>query len=262
MTQVTDEHPLIELKIADGKAFRDAMSALAVLVDEPTFLIDENCMRMREMDPSRVAMVDFEWPKSRFETFICRASAKISVNIREMLKILKRAGEKESLEIAVRDVKARRELEITIIGKTKRVFTLPTMPPSEEESPIPKIVFNSRAKMTVQGFQNAVQDAELVSDHVRIQAEPEKVSLHATGDLMTAHMELLKNSDVVLSLDVQETQKATFSLRYLIDILKAATLVADLVTVEFSSDMPLKLIFHGEPDSKLDYYLAPRIQEE
>jgi proliferating cell nuclear antigen len=256
--------PSIVLKIADGKAFRNAMSALAVLVDEPTFLIDENCIRMREMDPSRVAMVDFEWPKSRFETFICKASAKISVNIGELLKILKRADEKESLEIAVRDVKARSKLEITIIGKTRRVFTLPTLEPSEEDVPMPKIVFNSRAKMTVQGFQSTLQDAELVSDHVRIQAEPEKVSLHAEGDLMTAHMELLKDKDsgVLLSLEAQETQKATFSLRYLSDILKAATLVADLVTVEFSSDMPLKLIFHGEPDSKLDYYLAPRIQEE
>jgi DNA polymerase III sliding clamp (beta) subunit (PCNA family) len=39
-------------------------TAISILVDEATFKIDPDGLKLRAMDPSRVAMIDFEWPKT------------------------------------------------------------------------------------------------------------------------------------------------------------------------------------------------------
>ena len=53
------------------------------------------------MDPSHVAMVDFEWPKTIFEEYICNEPTKLSVNVSEMLKLLRRIGVDESIELVL-----------------------------------------------------------------------------------------------------------------------------------------------------------------
>ena len=79
---------------------------------------------------------------------------------------------------------------------------------------------------------------------------------------MGATIELKKGSDTLLNLEVKEPSKATFSLSYLSEIVKAASATSDVATLEFSSDMPIKLNFEQEKEGKLTYYLAPRIEVE
>ena len=56
---------------------------------------------------------------------------------------------------------------------------------------------------------------------MRIEADTEKLVLNATGDLMGATIELKKGSDALLELQTQEPSKATYSLSYLSEIIKA-----------------------------------------
>jgi proliferating cell nuclear antigen len=139
---------------------------------------------------------------------------------------------------------------------------MPTLEASEEEVPTPKITFNIRAKATTQGLSQAIEDAQLVSDHVKVEADAEKLVFNATGDLMGATITLQKGSDTLLDLEAKEPAKATFSLSYLLEIVKAASATSDIATMEFSSDMPIKLDFQQTKEGKLTFYLAPRIETE
>jgi proliferating cell nuclear antigen len=139
---------------------------------------------------------------------------------------------------------------------------MPTLEASEEEVPTPKITFNIKAKTTTQGLSQAIEDAQLVSDHVRIEADSEKLVLNATGDLMGATITLPKGSDALLDLEVKENSKATFSLSYLSEIIKAASATSEIATLEFSTDMPVRLDFQQTKEGKLLFFLAPRIETE
>ncbi|MCK5592738.1 DNA polymerase sliding clamp, partial [Candidatus Bathyarchaeota archaeon] len=125
-----------------------------------------------------------------------------------------------------------------------------------------KVAFNVKAKTTTEGLREAIEDAVLVSDHVRIEADNEKLVMNATGDLMGATIEMKKGSDVLLDLEIKENSKATFSLSYLSEIVKAAAATSDIVTLEFSTDMPIKLDFKQQKEGKLSFFLAPRIEVE
>jgi len=235
-------------------------TAISILVDEATFKIDPEGLKLRAMDPSRVAMIDFEWPKTVFDEYACTEPTKMCINISELLKLLKRASKDEVVELSLDEKTGR--LQVKITGKYTRDFTMPTLEASEEEVPTPKISFNVQAKATTDGLTQAIEDAQLVSDHVRIEADAEKIVLNAAGDLMGATISLQKGSDTLLDLEAKEPSKATFSLSYLSEIIKAASATSDIATLEFSSDMPIKLDFQQTKEGKLTFYLAPRIETE
>jgi proliferating cell nuclear antigen len=251
---------MFNLKVADVKLLRDMITSISILVDEATFKLDPEGLKLRAMDPSRVAMIDFEWPKTIFEEYQCTEPTKMCINISELLKLLKRAGKDEVVELSLDEKTGR--LQVKIAGKYSRNFTMPTLEASDEEVPTPKITFNVKAKATTEGLSQAIEDAQLVSDHVRIEADADKLVFNAAGDLMGATITLQKGSSTILDLEAKEPSKATFSLSYLSEIIKAAAATSEIATLEFSADMPIRLDFQQTKEGKLTFFLAPRIETE
>lgn len=251
---------MFRVKMGDAKLLRDMITAISTLIDEATFDITTDGIKLRAMDPSRVAMVDFAWPKTVFDEYVCSEAMKMCVNISEMLKLLRRAGRDESVELSFDEKTGR--LQMTIRGKYVRTFNMPTLEAMEEEVPTPKITFNVRVKTTTEGLRQAIEDASLVSDHVRVEVDQNKMLMRATGDLMGATIELKRGSDALLELEAKEPSKATFSLSYLSEIVKASAATSDIATIEFSTDMPVRLDFQQPKEGKLTFYLAPRIEVE
>ena len=73
------------------------------------------------------------------------------INISELLKLLKRAGKDESVELSLDDKTGR--LQVKITGKYSRNFTMPTLEASEEEVPTPKISFQRESQNHHAGFE-------------------------------------------------------------------------------------------------------------
>ncbi|RLI22853.1 proliferating cell nuclear antigen (pcna) [Candidatus Bathyarchaeota archaeon] len=251
---------MFKIKLADARLLKNMISAISTLIDEATFNISPEGINLKAMDPSRVAMVDFEWPKTVFDEYVCEQPTKMCINISELLKLLRRTGKDEYVELSLDEKTGK--LQITLVGKYRRTFMMPTLETAEEEIPTPKLTFNVKAKATTDGLKGALNEASLVSDHVRLEADTEKLILRATGDIMGAVIELTKGSDALLDIEVSEPSKATYSLSYLSEIVKAASATSDIATLEFSTDMPIKLDFQQPREGKLVFYLAPRIEVE
>jgi len=251
---------LFRLKMSDVKLLRDVLTAISTLIDEGTFNLSPEGIKLRSMDPSRVAMVDFEMQKTAFEEYVSDQNGKICINLGELLKLLKRAGRDEDIEILLDESTG--QLVITIQGKYMRRFRMPTLEAMEDEVPTPKVTFNAKVTLTTDGLRQSLEDVALVSDHVRMETDGEKFMMSGKGDIMGANIELEKGSDALLSLEVKEPSKATYPLSYLSDIVKAASATSDVVSLEFSTDMPVRLDFKQPYDGTLVYYLAPRIEVE
>lgn len=246
--------------MSDAKLLRDAVTAVSTLVDEGTFHTDSEGIKLRAMDPSRVAMVDFAMQKTAFDEYVSDEGAKICLNLSEFLKLIKRAGKDEAVEMLIDQGTG--QFVITVRGKYMRTFRMPTLEASEDEVPTPKITFNAKVTLTADGLRQSLEDVALVSDHVRMETDGETMAMSAKGDIMGANIELKKGSDALLSLEAKEPSKSTFPLSYLSEIVKAASATSEIVTLEFSTDMPIRLDFKQSYDGTLVYYLAPRIEVE
>ncbi|MEM1990648.1 MAG: proliferating cell nuclear antigen (pcna) [Candidatus Bathyarchaeia archaeon] len=248
------------MKISDTKTFKSVLSAISTIVDEATFTVDPEGIKLRAMDPSRVAMVDFEMRKTSFDEYEATEEFKVCVNLSELLKLLRRAGKDDVIELSLDENSG--QFLVSMKGRYTRTFTLPTLEAGEEEVPEPKIAFNAKVTLTADDFYETLKDAELVSDNVRIETDGDNLIMNAKGDVAGAKIEVKKGSDALISLEAKEPSKATFSLSYLTDIVKVASETSDIVTLEFSTDMSIRLDFRQRYDGKLVYLLAPRIEVE
>jgi proliferating cell nuclear antigen len=240
------------LKVSDGKMLKDLLSAASTVVDEATFRLEPEGLRLCALDPSRVALVEVDAPKSAFDEYQCSEPFKLCVSLSQLLKVLKRAGKGEAVEVALEAEK----LRVTISGGYTRSFTLPTLQPSEDEPPAINVQFTAKAKVDSVGLKQAIEDVELVGDMVTVQADADRLCLEAAGQTSNATIQLDKGSGVLVSLEVTQPSRATYSLNYLAEIVKAAS--AGIASLELASDMPLKIEYQST--ARLTFHLAPRVE--
>jgi proliferating cell nuclear antigen len=248
---------LFEVELSRIDPFRNLIKALSVIVEEGTFNLNEAQMKLLAMDPSHVAMVDFELPNEFFDKYKCDGESKLTLNIGEFLKFIDRVEKDEQVTIKLDEENARLIIRCKRGGHTRR-FVMPVLEPLEDEVPQPKIFFKATSRILTQSLRRAIRDASLVSEHVKVEANKDNFKVSATGDMGSAQSEWEKGSDELLELKVEEDSSATFTLSYLQDIVGAVAASSEVTTLELSTDMPIKMNFEL-PQGRLIYYLAPCI---
>jgi len=253
---------VFRLKMASAKEFRNALNAIATLIDEGAFLIDPEGLKLRAMDPSRIAMVDFMWGRSVFDEFEApEEGEKLCINIGELLKLLRKAGKNESIELGLDEATGR--LRVVMRGRYTKSFTLPRLEVMGEEAPGElKIPFDAKVTLDATELRRAIADAALIADFVKISVDGGKLVLSAEGEVSSATIEFPRDCEAVLDFDVKAASTATFDTSMLEKMLKAGSALADIVTIEFSTNKPIRLDFRLPYGGKLIFYLAPRVEAE
>lgn len=262
-TQAKIEKPLpvFHLKLK-AKMLEAILSAIAILVDEAAFMVSISGINLKAMDPGRVAMVVFNYPKEAFDEFSVEREGLIAFNLKEALKILRRTGKDDNAELTMQNTSAKLNLKLDSKA-AMRLFDIPALETDEvEELPEPKLSHKARINLTAETLKGALEDAALVSDHVQIIVEPEVFQLKAAGDLTKADIKIVKGiSADLLNIEVQEQSKATFSLKWLTEISKKLADLAETTTVQLATDMPIQIDAEAGKGS-ITFYTAPRIEIE
>jgi len=233
------------------------MESLNVIIDEACFIADNEALRLRALDPSRIAMVDLYIPREAFYSYdMGEEQVKIGVNFDDLNKILKRA---KSDDKVVFEVEGGR-LKITLIGKAERTFSLPLIDIVGEELPTPKVTFDVTAKMLSDTLRDALKDAEMISDTARFVGEEGVFKILAKSDKGELEVKFSLEAGSLIEYEVKQPSSASYSLNYLDDIVSKAYRISDLATVEFSSNKPLSLTFDIAGGGILRYFLAPRME--
>lgn len=248
---------MFEVEISSIEPFRSLVKALASIVDEGCFNMNEARICLLAMDSSHVAMVDFELPEAFFDSYVCEGESRLFINIGEFLMFLDRVERDERVKINLNEERARLMIQCIRPGHS-RMFTMPLLEPLDEEVPQPKILFKSSARILTQSLRRAIRDADLVGEHVKIEVTDDMLKMSAVGDMGSAFSEWERGADELLELKAEEESSASFTLKYLTDITNAAIVSSEVATLEFTTDMPLRMNFEL-PQGKLIYYLAPCI---
>ena len=249
---------MFRVVLSDARAWRRLLDAISTLVEEATFDVKPEGMYLRAMDPSHVAMVDFEYEKDAFQEFECTEASKICVGLGEMLKLLKRVGSGETLEISL-DREANR-LVMKLTGRYTRRFALPLLQPSTSELPTPRLAFDARVKLDADHLRDAILEVSNVSDQVRFIAGQDKLSLIGESETGKVEIDFERDNPSVYEFNVQGEVKALYGVGFLEDMVKEGSDVSKVTSVDFSTDRHIKLDFELPLKGRLTYYLAPRIE--
>lgn len=250
---------MFEAKFDDAKNWQALISAISALVDEANFEISPQGITLRAMDPSRIAMVDFELPKGAFSSYSCDEEGRIGINLDEMEKIVRRAGAGNSLTLGVD--REKNQLEITLEGRTKRTFRVSLIELGADRPPTLNVDFDVNIKITADTLKEIIQDADIISDFIAIDAAPKALKISAQGDTGNLEIQMEKDQEALLEYNVKEPARSLYALEYLNDMMKAVA-AADTVQMEFGKGTPIKLVFSVSSGGHITYYLAPRVEDD
>lgn len=245
----------MRLSFFDARAWRYVVSAISKVIEEGVFVIDEGGLKLRAMDPSHVVMVDMLFPPESFEEFSVKGRVEVGVNFDDLGKVLRRAAKDDKLVLEASEGKC----SIVFEGKSVRRFVLPSLSLTAEELPEPRLEFKAKVRMLSDVFRDMVKDLEPIGDVVELVISERGLSAIAKSDVGEAEVTLSMESGSLLDLSVEEEARASYSLDYFSDMI-AASQAADVVNLQLSSNMPVKVEYELPQGGRLAFYVAPRIE--
>jgi proliferating cell nuclear antigen len=249
---------LFESELSNVEPLRNLIKAISVVVEEGSFRIDEGQMRLLAMDPSHVAMVDFELPREFFDRYSAEGEARLSMNMRELLKFLDRVGEGGTAQDKIGRGAVEGHIGVQAWRPYKDLHPAPHRAPWRRRCHPRRSSSNPQPRLLTQSLRRAIRDASLVSEHVRIEMTSKELRIQASGEAGSVSSVWEMGADDLLELKAQEDSRATFTISYLQDMINAAAMSSEVTSIELSTDMPIKMNFEL-PQGKLIYYLAPCI---
>lgn len=236
--------------LENPKKLVEAISIISELVTEVKIKFQEQGLSIVAVDPANVAMVVFKMPKEFFSKYEISQES-LGINLDDFKRILKRASTASSINFETQD----NQLIISIIDKSKRVFTLSLIDSNSEEKKEPALEFSCKIEMNSSDLTQTVEDCFIVADSCSFSCLEGLFQVEAIGNINSAKTEF--SGDVVR---ISGIGRSKYSLEYLMKFIKASK-VSDQVTINFSENYPLKLEFSGEKMG-MAFILAPRVEND
>jgi proliferating cell nuclear antigen len=257
-----------------SEIWKSISSAIMTIIDEALFDAGPQGITFRSMDPSHIALIDINWPSSAFEKYHCDSTIKFGVRIDEFSKIIKRANTNDSIEIGV--VSDNSSLNIkTTGGGYLRDYKMRLIESTGNRSPLPQMIFDSKIVIGIATLDKILSDVGAISEKITIDSSgisTNKKTVIFSGDSDRGEAKVTMDVDddnnnkskveLLEEITVKENSKSTYNIDFISKIIRAiGHQSSNLVTMEYSSNKPLRLEFLLSGVVKLQFYLAPRVQD-
>ncbi|MBI2147860.1 proliferating cell nuclear antigen (pcna) [Candidatus Woesearchaeota archaeon] len=247
----------MRLQLAETRYLKDSISIISDLVNEATFKITPQAIELVAMDPANVAMVIYKLLSSCFTEYDVKEKVELAINLNNLKQILRRVKPDDSLQLEVEDNK----LKVTLLGKTRRTFSIPILDVEEKEQKVPDLNFGATIKTSSTILTEAIEDVDIVGESVSFAAHPDKLMISAEGDLSKAHIDIEKGDHTQINIHSDNSLRSKYSIEYLKKMIAGGKL-ADEVMISFNRDYPLKLDFKAIDKVALSFILAPRVEND
>ncbi len=244
-----------EAKTTGSDDLKAVVGAIATLLEEATFAATAEGITFKGMDPSHVALIDVSWPNSAFASYQCDSEVKFGVRIDELSKLIRRASKTDDVTMAISEDN---QLQLGI-GTNKR-YKMRLIESSATDTPLPKIGFDASVKMASAALDKALGDVQAVSEYVTISASTEQVTFSGKGDMGEGSTDVSGEDESIRELTADGKSEGTYSLEYLVPVVRAAGSASGDITCEFSTAKPLRAGFTIAGMGYIHFYLAPRIE--
>ncbi len=249
---------MFEIQIDNARYWRDCIEPIVNLIDEGTFNITKEGIRLRAMDPSNISMVSFFMPAKAFSKYKVDEKENISINLENLYKILSRARENEAL--LMKNDSSKMLLEF--IGKTsKRRYKLSLLEESKAIEKEPNVEFTANIEISSDSLKDIIKDASMISQYISFKASKDQFSINAKGD--SGELEEIHELDgnVLRKLEAKEVAEATYNLEFLESMVKSCPSNSFISIYLKGKEEPIK-IYYNIGDAEITYYLAPYYSEE
>nr|6O09_A Chain A, Proliferating cellular nuclear antigen 1 [Arabidopsis thaliana]6O09_C Chain C, Proliferating cellular nuclear antigen 1 [Arabidopsis thaliana]6O09_D Chain D, Proliferating cellular nuclear antigen 1 [Arabidopsis thaliana]6O09_F Chain F, Proliferating cellular nuclear antigen 1 [Arabidopsis thaliana]6O09_H Chain H, Proliferating cellular nuclear antigen 1 [Arabidopsis thaliana]6O09_K Chain K, Proliferating cellular nuclear antigen 1 [Arabidopsis thaliana] len=258
---------MLELRLVQGSLLKKVLESIKDLVNDANFDCSSTGFSLQAMDSSHVALVSLLLRSEGFEHYRCDRNLSMGMNLGNMSKMLKCAGNDDIITIKADDGGDTVTFMFESPTQDKIAdFEMKLMDIDSEHLGIPDAEYHSIVRMPSNEFSRICKDLSSIGDTVVISVTKEGVKFSTAGDIGTANIVLRQNTTVdkpedAIVIEMKEPVSLSFALRYMNSFTKATPL-SDTVTISLSSELPVVVEYKVAEMGYIRYYLAPKIEEE
>ncbi|MEM0046796.1 MAG: proliferating cell nuclear antigen (pcna) [Fervidicoccaceae archaeon] len=236
----------------EAAVFKNLFEAISKLLEEVRISFSEEGMKIKAMDPSNVALIDVSFTQDSFSEYQVENPMSVGLSLSTVLKVMKRARRGDRLEIEADE----ENVLMRLISSSRREYRLRNIEVASQEIPELNLSFTVKVRLLSEPLKVILKDAELAGSSAVFEATEDGKLLIYSEERGKYRTEITKDSSSVLELTVKERAKSSYDILYLSNIL-SLTKVSDSLSLEFSSQAPLKMEFEVMGKGKIVYFLAP-----
>lgn len=258
---------MFEARLAQGSVLKKVLESIRELLNEGIWDCSGTGMSLQAMDTSHVSLVTLKLQSDGFDTYRCDRNQSMGINLTNMSKILKCAGNDDAITIKALDDSD----TVTFMFESQNQekvsdYEMKLMTLDQEHLGIPETDYSSVIKMPSGEFQRICRDLSQIGESVVIACTKDGIKFSATGDMGTGNVKLAQTANVdkeeeAVMIEMQEPVTLTFALRYL-NYFTKATPLSPQVSLSMSPDVPLVVEYKIADMGYIRYYLAPKIEDD
>ncbi|CAN6308226.1 unnamed protein product [Urochloa humidicola] len=250
---------MLELRLVQGSLLKKVLEAIRELVTDANFDCSGTGFSLQAMDSSHVALVALLLRAEGFEHYRCDRNLSMGMNLNNMAKMLRCAGNDDIITIKADDGSD----TVTFMFESPKQdkiadFEMKLMDIDSEHLGIPDSEYQAIVRMPSAEFMRICKDLSSIGDTVVISMTKEGVKFSTSGEIGSANIVCRQNQTVdkpeeATIIEMQEPVSLTFT--------KASSL-SEQVTISLSSELPVVVEYKIAEMGYIRFYLAPKIEED
>ena len=247
--------------------FKAIINFIANIVSDGNFSFTEDGITFTSMDNSQISLIDMLIPKQFFSAFNPQTEdgtfITLGINIKLLVKVLNRANKNDEiiLKLGKRD-----SIDLSFVtSKYNKCYCLKLMDitdagitPFDADSPVEITIESKYFSELVNDFNDIGEDITFKVSKEPIDDENQNISLTSTGDMSGLEM-VLCNED--LEIENIKDVKLDFAIKNLLNFTRGSSINKNM-TIQLDNDFPMKLTYPIFEDGYIEYYIAPRVEED
>jgi len=252
----------MEVRLEGGAELYNRLKALQGFIDYLNLDFSEEGVRLRQLDPPRVVLVDMFLPVEIFTKYV--GGEKFAVSTYELMKILRYCKKDDAIGLSTGKLNGYNVLNIKIINDVvKHEFSIPILEYDYPEFEVPDLPFTVKVELLCKTIKDIIKKVDMISDTVQFIAKTDPVTTLLIGNSLENHAywaELTFENAGLLDAEIETNVRSAYSVGYLKDILSPKFSNTDSVVIKFGEEMPIEITVPFRDDGYFKYLLAPRIE--
>jgi len=247
---------LLKARIKNVGEWKAILNAIGNIVDEAMFIVNNDGITFRGMDPSHIALMDVTFPKSSFDEFESRTSF-FGIRVDDFKTVLDTAANDDVIELQISDESA---IKVSISGSLSMEFNIRLIQKKEVNTPIPKIDYKAKLSLESGTLNRILANIERISDYVTIECDSKHVHFFGKSDVGDAKIYLDKGNSELKELTSLEFSSGVYSLEYMGKVIREIGKASKIVEMEYANKFPIHIGFEMPSLARVEYYLAPKVE--
>ena len=244
---------MLSAKFTNVSEWRSSLRAINKISTDTIFTFNKEGITFRGIDPTHVALLEVNFPKSSFIEF--NSSQLIfGINVKDFLKSIMGIKKNETVELII---KRKNILKIKINNELKNEINLTLIDESKANKPLPRIDTKSKIGLALDLLGDILVNIEKDSEQLMINSLENGIEFSGEGD---TKINLEKGSIDLPLHDIEEESISSYDIRFIAKIIKSIGNNCKTVNMEYGNQTPVKMLFEMPSMAKAEYYLAPKVE--